>query len=231
MKLSILCVTKGEPHAWALLDDMIAVRRILGVELVVAMDVVGLDEVLDPSVVTEARFVPVKSAGYIESVLDEALSHCSGDYVLRLDDDERCSPAMVEWLKSGAWQSQPHWKFPRMNLWGDADHFLVTPHLWPDHQTRLSLRSLAGGRTSIHAGSPHGGGEVAPCAILHHKFLVKPLAERREIVARYESIQQGAGFHFRPFSIPEEVYREVGIAEVGDGSGREIIVRHERWAA
>lgn len=226
MTLSILCVTKTEPHAWPFLAAMrVVADAVAGSELVVAAD--G-DFAYHRLIAADYWGPRVQSQGYIESVLDEALTFCSGDYVLRLDDDERCSPAMVEWLKSGAYSARPTWKFPRMQLWGDEQHFIVTPQLWPDTQSRLALRSLSGGRNVIHAGSPHGGGTAAPCSILHAKFLVKSLAERREIVKRYDSIQPGAGTNFAAFSVPEDVLEEAGIAEVGDGSGREVVTTHVR---
>lgn len=221
--LSILCVTRAEPHAIPLLRAMRSVAFATGGELVVAADGEEAEATLRRELI--GPVIPVRSAGFIESVLDEAIAGCSRDYVLRLDDDERCSQAMIRWLADGQYRREPHWKFSRMNLWGDEQHFLVTPHLWPDHQTRLSQRAMAGGRTSIHAGSPFGGGALAPVAILHEKFLVKSLAERREIVARYERLQPGAGVPFAPFSVPEDVYDSVGLAEVGDGQTREVVVQ------
>ena len=211
MKLSILCVTRAEPFAEPFLTAMAELAGDLEAELAIVRD--GVD---------------VHSSGYIESVLDEALGFCTGDYVLRLDDDERCSPAMVDWLASGKWASRPSWKFCRQHLWGDERHFIITPQLWPDHQSRLAHRSLSGGRITIHAGSPHGGGELAPCAMVHAKFLVKSLEERRAIVRRYDAIQPGAGTNFAAFSVPEDVYEEAAIAEVGDGSIRDVAVAFTR---
>ena len=228
--LSILCVTKVEPHAERFTLAMYNLaENLANAECVVALD----SEVIYSAAVAAHRVHLVRSKGYIESVLDEALGFCTGDYVLRLDDDESASPAMVAWLKSGEYHSKPHWKFPRANLWGDGEHFIVTPQLWPDVQTRLSRRELAGGRNLIHAGSPHGGGTQAPCAIEHHKFLVKSLAERREIVRRYDSIQPGAGTSFAAFSVPEDAYDEVPLGRFDESGG--VIVdsnaKFERAAA
>jgi len=140
----------------------------------------------------------------IEDVLDAAISECEDGYILRLDDDELPSDEMRWWIRKRVYECDDHWAFPRLNLYPDADHFITNPPLWPDLQTRLSVKAKAGGRTGIHAGSPYGTGQVAPCAIEHHKFLVRSVAARRQLVADYESIQTGAGVFFSPFSVPED---------------------------
>jgi len=199
--LSILVVTRAEPHALPFLRSMRTLAFTTGAELVVAAD--GLEAYA--ALGDEFLVRLVKSQGYIESVLDEALAACRTDYVLRLDDDEKASPAMVQWLAGGRYREHPHWSFPRAHLWRDEQTAIVTRLLWPDQQTRLSLRALSGGRAKIHEASPHGFGTIAPCALLHYKFLVKSLDERRAIVERYERIQPGAGTGpFVEFSTPEE---------------------------
>jgi hypothetical protein len=124
---------------------------------------------------------------------------------------------MVQWLQDQAYTTKSHWRFGRMHLWRDEQHFLFLEGLWPDHQTRLSIKALAGGRSSIHCGSPYGGGDTAPVAILHHKFLVKSHAERLAIVERYDSIAQGAGTAFRRFSVPEDCIEQCLLAPVNSG--------------
>lgn len=215
-RLSVLCVTRFEKHALPFIADMRQLADDCEGELVLAADgsyaFAGLRAL---------GYEPhrVASDGYIESVLDDAITYCRGDYVLRLDDDERCSPAMIRWMVSGAWQAKSIWKFARAHLWGDERHFIANiPQLYPDHQTRLSVREFAGGRKQIHSGSPFGGGELAPVILEHHKFLVKTLVERRAIVARYDRIQSGAGTQFKAFSVPEDVCDEITAAELGDGS-------------
>ncbi len=83
---------------------------------------------------------------------------------------------------------------------------LKTLHLWPDHQTRLSTRAKASGRNWIHCGSPFGGGELAPVAIEHHKFMLFSVAERRAQSKRYDSIAPGAGENMKAFQVPEDAY-------------------------
>jgi hypothetical protein len=203
--LSILCITQAEAYADRFIEEMIQLAEELPrCEFILLADRVPAGSWLEGLPVTP---VPVASRGYLESVLNLGVAACSGDYVLRLDDDEMCSMAMRKWLIRGAYVSADHWKFPRLHLWKDEGHCLRTPQLWPDHQTRLSAKVKAGGRPGIHDGSPHGGGEDAGVVIEHHKFLVKSYEDRRAIALRYESIHRGTGLDgMTAFNLPEDVY-------------------------
>lgn len=215
MTLSILCVTKNEPHAAYFLGRMRDLAVDVSAEFCVAVDG-GTEE---KSFVDADRVGFVRSEGFIESVLDQALDLCRGRYVLRLDDDEVASEAMVRWISKGLFYATDHWKFPRMHLWPDAESVVMTKHLWPDVQTRLSIREKAGGRKTVHAGSPFGGGEEAPVAIEHHKFLVRSYADRLAIAKQYDAQMLGAGTGgMMPFSLPEDAYDYVLVAQKGNGA-------------
>lgn len=223
--LSILCVTRGEAHAWRFLQAMLATAKAIvsasvpEVEVVFAADGPEAERALEAPRYVGFTIARVDSAGYMESVLDPAVERCSGDYILRIDDDERCSPAMVEWLKSGAWSSEPAWAFATAALWGDDQHVLTMPELWPQYHTRLTVKARAGGRSRIHAPDSRGRGAIAPVILEHHKFLVKSLEERAAIAERYNRIQPGAG---KPqHSTPELAYDTLTLAPLGDGTLRE----------
>ena len=194
--LSILCVTEGRAHAHKFVTTMALHATRLHARLVLAVD--G-----EPKPWMPANTVKVRSTGCIESVLDEAVNACPDGYVLRLDDDEQMSAEMRAWLANGSYRDADHWAFPRLNLWPDVHHYISNQPLYPDLQTRLSVKEKSGGRTQVHVGSPYGTGQVAPCAIEHHKFLVRPLHEREALIARYDRIQPGAGADFVAFSVPE----------------------------
>ncbi len=230
MTLSILCITRAEPFALPFLRAMDTLATGLGAELVIGAD--GHDayrRVEELGLL--ANVWAVQSDGYLESVLDTVLARCTGDYVLRLDDDERVSPAMMTWLAARRYERADHWAFPRANLWRDAQTYIVNAPLWPDLQTRLSVRSKAGGRTQIHAGSPYGTGEIAPVVLEHHKFLVKPLKEREAIAARYDAIAEGAGtgHTYGPYTLPERCFPRLGLAALGDGDQRSLNVNRLEW--
>lgn len=209
-----------------LLLEMQELSEFLKCEFVLAADGREAFKRLSAEPTLRSSLIQVRSRGYIESVHDDVLQQTSGKYVLRLDDDERCSRAMVSWLYDKGYESRLHWKFARAALWGTASTFIVSPHLWPDHQTRLSRREFAKGRRSIHAGSPYGGGEEAPVVLEHHKFLLKSYAQRQEIAQRYERIAPGAGSgHMLAFQLPEDAYGGVfNLAKLSGGVLAEIDV-------
>lgn len=224
--ISILCVTRAEKCALPLLRLLPLVARLTGAELILAADGQGAFDTLSQQDVGHGRYdrlYRVESRGYIESVLDACVNLTTGRYVFRIDDDETLSSPLVEWLREGAYKESDHWKFNRAHLIRGKgipcypnipeNRFITSPPLWPDHQTRLSVRDKSFGRTHIHCGSPHGGGDLCPYPIIHHKFVIKSREEREEILKRYESIQPGAGSGFRYFSVPELIEEEGGTLE------------------
>jgi hypothetical protein len=216
VKLSILCVTRAHPVNVGCIERLMDLALLCkDSELVLAAD--GEEAGRDLRYLDRlARVVHVRSRGYVESVLDEALDACQGEYVLRLDDDEQASVAMAAWLALENFVEADHWRFPRAWLWPDRRHYILAPPHWPDEQTRLSVRSKAGGRTYIHAGSPHGPGTLAPVAIEHHKLLLHSKETRRDLVAHYDSILAGSGTATREFYLPEDL-RALAVAPWGAG--------------
>lgn len=215
MSLSILCITKCEPHAERFIMAMRDVAVDCNAEVVIGFDYTGGPWPMKATSATgRMRCFQICSDGHIESVLDQMIAVCSGDYVLRLDDDERVTVGMAEWLRTRQYQTGEHWALPRMNLWGDERHYIANPPLWPDLQTRLSVKAKAGGRAGVHDGSPFGTGTVAPVAMEHHKFLIRSRDEREAQAAHYESLRPGAGSgHYLAFSVPEAVFPEFDLRE------------------
>ena len=208
MKLSLLMVSKGEPHAWPFVVALQqAARDIAGCEAVICAD--GPEAVRTLANLSFPVHVLPESRGFIEDNLDEAVGYCNGAQVLRIDDDETLSPALIGWLASEAYKEQPIWRFPRVHFWGDTETVLVTQALYPDWQIRLTSKEQAGGREKRpHSSSPFGIGAPAPVVLEHHKFLVKTRSERAAVAARYEAAGPGLGTtgNFKVFSLPEDVY-------------------------
>jgi hypothetical protein len=173
--LSILCVTSGLERAEPFYAHFRDVAERLGAECVILRD--GED---------------IHSAGYIESVLDEAIARTTGDYVLRLDDDERCSPAMLRWLEAREYLAHDHWHFPRVHLWENPESMLTQAPFFPDFQTRLSVRAKAGNRPMIHSASPWQG-YIAKVCIEHWMFLVKSSREMAQTSQFYTKMMYGDG--------------------------------------
>lgn len=225
--LSILCVTKAEECVLPLLRQLAEDSKTIGAEFILVADGREASIRLNRMEVTTgdlpliglARVFETETKGYIESVLDACINLTTGRYVLRIDDDETLPPPLVEWLRAGGYKRAEHWKFNRAHLiletpkQEEETRVITSPPLWPDHQTRLSIRDKSFGRTHIHCGSPHGGGDLCPYPIIHHKFVIKSRERREEIVKRYEGVQPGAGSGFRYFSLPELIEEEGGKLE------------------
>lgn len=221
--VTITCITKAEPFAERFLREMVDLARLVRGNTVLVADGHAAQTQIRKWGLPLAGVV--QSKGYIESVLDQAISLCREGYILRLDDDEACSSSMCAWLESREFLASGHWKFPRLHLWRNDQTAIINAPLWPDHQTRLSLKAYSGGRTTVHAGSPHGGGTPAPVAIEHHKFLVKSPEERLEIAKRYDMFREGYGTGgMLPFQLPERVWQdhemELSPADILEGTCR-----------
>lgn len=207
--LTILCITRAENCILHLITEMQYLAQELEARMLIACDGLEAENSIEDLAWNweyGVETIRVQSESYLESVHDEVVSKVQSRYVFRLDDDESVSSSLLEWLKECRYRDQPHWKFPRAHLWGNDQTVIVNPPLYPDHQTRLSVKEMAVGRSSIHCGSPFGGGELCPHPIIHHKFLVKSIHERQAIRQRYNKIHPGAGENFLPFSVPEDYY-------------------------
>lgn len=207
--LTILCVTKAEDYSKPFLRHFQDVAKTLGASYVFVLDSKERSGFISAERCDgiEGKWIGLKSDGYIESILEDAVAECESRYIFRIDDDEMFSPSLIEWLKAGAYRTHDHWKFPRVHLWGDTEHFINAAPLYPDHQTRLSTKEKSGGRHTVHAGSPFGGGELCTHPIEHHKFLVKSREERMAIANRYDAIAPGAGSGgMLAFNDPEAYY-------------------------
>ncbi len=193
MTLSVLCVTRGDKRALPFLKRMEELSIRCGAELLVAVDRQDNIQAVQSTLrALSTRIVFAHSRGYVESALDLAVVECTGDYILRLDDDESVSIGLADWLIHHEYESREHWCFPRAWLWPDAYHFLTARPHWPDFQTRLSVARMAGGRCRPHEGSPYGSGEACLAgAIEHHKLLLWSAEERIAQVEEYERLQPG----------------------------------------
>ncbi len=215
--LSIICMTKGGDVASSMLEGLMAAARSLGAELIIGLDSGGRIKYHQEPF---WKLVPINGDGYVESTLNQLARHANGQWVLRIDDDESIPPAMIEWLKRREYQDHPAWAFPTAALWKDDKHFITTPPFWPDTHVRLTSWHLA----ADWPDEPHGKpawvhtAQVAPVAILHHKFLIKSYDQRRAIAEKYESKMKGGGLGKRlVYSCPEDVLHQMNVYPVGDG--------------
>lgn len=206
MRLTILCITNGEPHAGEYIARMYAVAQRIGAKLYLGLDgerAQKADFQCDESIFVSCH-------GLQEDVADFCVSQCPPGWVLRLDDDEVISAALEAWLRYEGYlrERSSIYAFPRVYMWGDENTILWNDGIYPDLQTRLGLREAMYGYNHIHAGNPRGTGTVIKRAIEHHKLLVKDFEARMKIAHHYESIRPGAGLSeiYGRYNTPELFY-------------------------
>jgi hypothetical protein len=201
--LSLLCVSKCEPHTPRFFRHYRAVADLLGIPWVLACD-----RCEPPAAPAADTVILVEAKTTIEDVLAGVHAQCETDWVLRLDDDETLTSATLPWLVRFLRSDTTGMNavaFPRANLWGDEATMLVEDHMWPDTQCRL-IRRDAETRDRLHQGLP--ADRVSPGVILHHKFLVKSRQQREEIARLYETNGTGLGLgeHYVRYSLPEVAF-------------------------
>lgn len=185
MKLSIVCVTQGHTATWPLIKRLLMQAGELNAEVVFGAHGAEAQRLLagGPS---EHRVVPVEGR-FLEELVDPALEAASGDYILRVDDDELLPEEFIAWLKTDEYLQHDSWFFPRFHPWPDGDHIISSHPCYPDFQGRLTTREKASRPPRLHSGSPWPAYR-APVWFEHFQFLVRTKEERRAQTARYATL-------------------------------------------
>jgi hypothetical protein len=215
MKLSIVCVSDVSAMTRGFLLEFQDLARTLGAEFVMGAHGGRAIRFADDNGI---KFVVVDGK-YFEELIDPVISVCTGDYVLRLDDDERISSGMLAWLKTDEWHRRDSWFFSRAHLWPDAQHCLAKQPYFPDFQARLSVARQARRPVKIHAAHAYPAYRAPAEAYLeHHVFLIRTREERQAITAKYETIRTGQYFDpanvtvVMPYDDPNPVIEPVASA-------------------
>ena len=151
----------------------------------------------------------------VESLLFHALPTIETEWVLRFDDDEAPSQALVEWVSS-------HLRQPRGCAVGLARRWVgldaakalhgssctrVDGQPFPDWQFRLFRPAAVSLTTDIHTpGFVLEQRLFAPesACFFHFDWVVRTYAERRAKMEKYEAQSPGAGRNFAHFYLPED---------------------------
>lgn len=233
MNLTVRVITALERHAAPFLVAHVGLCRRIGAQLVVAVDRADPTG-LPAEVVGLARVRRVRTNGNVTPVLNALLPLCGDGYVLSLDDDGCVSPAMERWLAARSHETEPVWQFPTAHLW-EAGWWITDPPLGTNRRPWLTTVAAGLVHDKLHTKPLAGRGAVAPVMLEHHKFLVKPRAERAARIQLYESLEKGGGLGHRrlAYGLPEEYYRQTGVtlAPLGDGTVREYEAHELRKVA
>jgi SAM-dependent methyltransferase len=181
--------------------------------------VVAVDERADPATTNECArladrvYVVPAAMQHMERYLGWLHSCCSGDWILRADDDEVPSEALRSMLRPLLEEREPtHFWLPRRWAYPTPDTYLAQGLWLRDVQLRL-VRNLPGiWRFSGHVHSNievAGAGRVVDAPLLHLALLVADLEKRRAKAEAYEAVtpglQTGAGVSLNSVFVPEDV--------------------------
>ncbi|HLM50064.1 MAG TPA: hypothetical protein VK279_05910 [Solirubrobacteraceae bacterium] len=128
--------------------------------------------------------VPCRPIGWI-------LRQCSGDWILRLDDDEAPSARLLDELPALiAERDVTHVALRRWWLWPDATRRIVSPPWGADHQVRLTrnIPSLWTTTGRLHDNVVvQGDMRYTEAAVHHLDLIVEPLAARERKAISYSA--------------------------------------------
>jgi hypothetical protein len=148
-----------------------------------------------------------------EDVLWRGAAASQADWLLRMDDDELPSVALVDWIRDhGIHRAEPAQYISCRQAWqGGYSRLegLYFNHSRPDFlmpQPRLFRPREVRFTADLHtAGIVPGDVGWAPAAafFVHFDWVVRDIAERWSKLVRYEAQRPGGGSEFIHFSIPE----------------------------
>lgn len=179
-------------------------------EIVLVGDARGGTATLDACADLADRRLLVESSS-ITDVLGGMLLQCRSDWILRLDDDEIPSAALLEHLPDLVSAPFPtNVALPRRWLHPSPDAYVTTPPWIPDHQVRL-IRNVPGIWSfpgTLHAALRiEGDRRLAAEPIYHADALLRPVEERRSKRDRFEARRPGivtAGLGVNELYVPED---------------------------
>jgi hypothetical protein len=194
-RLSLGAATNADPgaalaflHAWRPHAD----------ELVVAVDERAHPDTAEACRAVADQLHVVPAVAHVERYLGWMLSRCSGEWILRMDDDELPSAALIAALPDlVASRSHTHFWLPRRWVHPVPGRFLAEGTWLRDLQVRL-LRNVSGlwripgaVHTNVEVA---GASRVADAPFLHLTTLLDDVDTRRRRARSYEELLPGLRF-------------------------------------
>ncbi len=188
--ISFCMTTRG---ALPRVHGLLALVRPYVDEIVLAVDGKGNLDVLDACADLADRQVTFEYAPPPCRMIGWLQHQCSADWLLRLDDDEIPSRALLDALPELTADRRPtHYGLTRRWLYGDAETWLLSPPWHPDYQLRL-VRNVPG--IWRFTGLMHDGAIVlgerrlADLPIYHADLLLLDVDARRRKAEVYERLR------------------------------------------
>jgi glycosyltransferase involved in cell wall biosynthesis len=175
-------------------------------EIVVGVDSKTTDKTFDACQgLADELFIIESEALTCNAGLEELVSHCHGDWVLRLDDDEFPEPLFADivqgLLADPAQRNITHYKLPRLHLSSvEPFQWVDDGYLYPDYQLRLFLNRPelltfpgAVGHKGIECAGPRG--KLRSVNLVHLNLAINPRFRREEKLQTYIKRLNGAWVH------------------------------------
>jgi hypothetical protein len=206
VKLSLCIATKNSAEY---VEKLLRVGRSFADEVVVAVDASSND--LTERVCNEHadKVFRVESPGYVERILPWLNEQCTGDWILRLDDDELPSVGLIEILPALMNDREiTHYHLRRRTIIGEVrTEWIAQRPWWPDWKLRLfrNIPSIVRIPGRLHTGYEVQGASrfLYRGSIYHYDFVYHDEQRRREKVRQYEIISpEKSGSHH--YSLPDE---------------------------
>lgn len=189
MRLSVCCLTNAPgTRVAAILEQL----RPVADEIVIGADT-RVDEERRRDYAAVADLVVPIDFEFAERHLADLAARCSGDWILRIDDDEVPTSALTERLPWLITQQVAQYWVPRRWVFPSVSHWLDEPPWWPDYHNRLVRRNAS----LRFSGVLHSGAEpVLPARFLewplyHLECVLKDRASREAKALHNERMRPG----------------------------------------
>ena len=166
-------------------------------EIVVGVDGSSTDSTEDICAKYADKLFRLEPIGTSERALAWLNDQCSGDWILRLDDDELPSAGFVDALpRLMRDRNYTHYWLPRRWVIGDERSRWIAEHpWWPDWQLRFfrNIPSLVSFPGQLHTDYDvqGAGGYFSEGSLYHYALVERNEQERRQKVAQYKRISPG----------------------------------------
>lgn len=197
--VSVIILTQNSEEYLAILLEFL---RTYFSEIIVGVDRKSTQHTFDVAKkYTKKVFWIENQAGIVEDTIEQLVSHCSHDWVLRLDDDELISIQLIAFIRNYLPKLSVdavgiHRKWCRVNLSTSQLEYSTNPVYSFDWQWRLFRKDKVSFNTNVHTpGISFCSETKAPLDgfIMHFDWVYRDFNYRQKKVARYESICQGSG--------------------------------------
>ena len=206
VKLSLCIATKDSAEY---IEKLLRVGRSFADEVVVAVDASSEDSTERICREYADKIFRVVSPGYVERILPWLNEQCSGDWILRLDDDELPSAGLIEILPDLMNDREmTHYHLRRRTIIGeDRTEWIAQRPWWPDWKLRLfrNIPSIVRIPGRLHTGYEVKGASrfLYRGSIYHYDFVYHGEHHREEKVRNYARISpEKSGSHH--YSLPDE---------------------------